>query len=54
MVALKIWGQAWKDKRIRIYCDNQAVVNTLNLGRARDAVLATCAKLFDFRMPCLI
>ena len=48
VVALKVWGQAWEDKRIRIYCDNRAVVDTLNSGRARDAVLATCLGVYGF------
>ena len=44
MVALKLWGQAWANKNIKINCDNQAVVEVLTTGRARDEVLATCAR----------
>ena len=44
VVALKIWGQAWQNKRIRIYCDNHAVVDALNSGRVRDLTLATCVR----------
>ena len=36
VVALKIWGQLWQNKRIRIYCDNHAVVDALNSGKAFD------------------
>ena len=44
VVALKIWGQVWENKRIRIYCDNHAVVDALNSGKARDSTLVTCAR----------
>ena len=44
VVALKIWGQCWANKRIKIYCDNKAVVDILTYGRARDAIMATCAR----------
>ena len=26
MVALRVWGPEWQDKRIRIHCDNVTVV----------------------------
>ena len=44
MVALKIWGVIWQDQVIEIKCDNMAVVEVLRLVRARDPILATCAK----------
>ena len=44
VVALKIWGQCWANKRIKIHCDNKAVVDILTYGRARDALIATCAR----------
>ena len=44
MVALKIWGQCWSNKCIRIFCDNLAVVEVLTFGKAKDAILATCAR----------
>ena len=43
VVALKVWGQNWANKRIQIFCDNRAVVDTLNSGRAKEDTLATCA-----------
>ena len=43
MVALKIWGHCWTNKCIRIFCDNLAVVEVLTFGKAKDAILATCA-----------
>ena len=44
VVALKVWGQNWENKRIQIFCDNRAVVDTLNSGRAKEDTLATCAR----------
>ena len=44
VVALKVWGQCWANKRIKIHCDNKAVVDILSHGRARDALMATCAR----------
>ena len=43
VVALKVLGQFWANKRIKIHCDNKAVVDILSHGRARDALMATCA-----------
>ena len=44
VVALKIWGKYWQDKLIELKCDNLAVVEVLRAGKARDNVLATCAR----------
>ena len=44
VVALKVWGQCRANKHIPIYyCDNKDVVNILTNGRARDAMLVSCA-----------
>ena len=44
MVALKIWGHIWKNKRVQIHCDNLPVVEVLNSGHARDDILAGCPR----------
>ena len=44
VVALKVWGSVWKDHIIEVKCDNMAVVEVLNTGRARDLMLATSAR----------
>ena len=36
VVALKIWASHWANHRIKIYCDNMAVVEVLQAGKARD------------------
>ena len=44
VVALKIWGEIWQDQVIDIKCDIMAVVEVRRSGRARDPILATCAR----------
>ena len=44
MVAVRLWGQHWRGRRIQLFCDNEAVVSVINSGRTRDAVLATCLR----------
>ena len=44
VVALKVWGQCWANRRLQIFCDNKAVVDVLSFGRAKESILATCAR----------
>ena len=44
VVALRIWAKHWQNKRIEIRCDNMAVVEIIRSGRARDPILAKCAR----------
>ena len=44
VVALKLWGSLWKNQAIELKCDNMAVVEVLNTGKARDQMLATSAR----------
>ena len=44
VVALKIWSHAWANKSIQIMWDNITVVEVLTFGRARDPIMATCAR----------
>ena len=44
VVAATIWASHWSNKKIRIFSDNMAVVQVLTTGKARDQVLATCAR----------
>ena len=44
MVSLKIWGTLWSNRKININCDNLPVVDVLKTGRARDDILAACAR----------
>ena len=42
LVALKVWAYQWKDKKIRIKCDNMPVVEVLTSGKTKDGVLGCC------------
>ena len=44
VVALKVWAVHWSNRQIKIHCDNMAVVQVLQKGRARDATLALMAR----------
>ena len=44
VVACKVWANHWSNKRIKIWCDNQAVVEVLTTGRCKDHILAVCAR----------
>ena len=44
LVACKVWATHWANKRIKIWCDNLAVVEVLNSWKSRDETLATCAR----------
>ena len=44
VVAVSIWGARWRGQRLRVYCDNEAVVAVLNTGRTKDKLLAHCLR----------
>ena len=44
VVALKVWAQLWANKKVKICCDNPAVVEVLYTGKTKDLSLATCAR----------
>ena len=44
VVACKVWANYWANKRIQIWCDNQAVVEVLTTGKCKDKTLPVCAK----------
>ena len=43
-LALRIWAPNWAGKRVRLECDNQAVVAVMKAGKTRDPVLAAYAR----------
>ena len=51
LVAIRIFGPSWLQKKVLIKCDNQAVVHVLESGRTRDSFMAAYvwleAALFD-------
>ena len=44
LVALKIFGPFWANKKVLVKCDNQAVVAVLTHSKTKDPFLATCAQ----------
>ena len=44
VVALKVWAHQWANSKVRIKCDNRAVVEVLLSGKTKDVMLATCAR----------
>ena len=44
VVAIKIWGDRWKGKRIQVYCDNMVSVAVINSGATKDAFLQKCLR----------
>ena len=43
-VMLNVWGKYWKNKLVKIWCDNEAVVHILTSGKTRDEALALYAR----------
>ena len=44
LVGARIWGHLFKGQKIRIYCDNMAVVEVINSSKTKDEFLATCLR----------
>ena len=50
LVALRVWNNCWAKSRIRIACDNEAVVRVLGSGRTRDLTLAAIARNIQLQL----
>ena len=48
IVCLKLWGHGFKGKKIQMFCDNQAVCNVVNAGKAKCPVLQDCLREIAF------
>ena len=44
LLALRLFGPRWKDTKILVKCDKNAVVQVLTNGRTLDAFLAACGQ----------
>ena len=40
IIALRVWSKSWNHSRVRIYCDNGAVVHVVRSGKTKDSLLA--------------
>lgn len=48
IISLQVWSDQVKGCRLRVYCDNQAVVSVINTGRAKDAGMQKCLRWFCY------
>ena len=39
LIALRVWGNSWVNKRVTIFCDNHAVVDVIGRNKTRDSEL---------------
>ena len=44
LVGARIWGHKFKGLKIRMYCDNQPVVDVINSSKTKDAFMASCLR----------
>jgi hypothetical protein len=44
VVALRVWAVEFKNKAVRVWCDNTAAVTVLNLGRGCDPIMQSIAR----------
>ena len=44
LIALRLWGQFWKHSIVKIFCDNQAVVQVVTTSKTKDPCLAACIR----------
>ena len=44
LVAVRIFGPSWSNKKVLVRCDNQAVAHVLNNGRTKVAFMAACVQ----------
>ena len=44
LIAMRIFGQCWKNRKVRFHVDNKAVVHALSRGKIRDIYLQTVAR----------
>lgn len=48
IICLRLWGSHFHGKRIKVFCDNSAVVNVINSGRAKCELLQSCLREIAF------
>ena len=44
VIVLHLWVQHWSHSHVRIYCDNEAVVQVVRASKTRDLFLAACVR----------
>ena len=49
-LAVRLWGHMWAGHRVAIYCDNEAVVQTVNHQKPSDPELQNCLREFLYHV----
>ena len=44
IVALRLWGRLWQHSQVKIFCDNEAVVQVVASSRTKDPFLLACIR----------
>ena len=44
IVALRLWGPLWQHSQVKIFCDNEAVVQVVASSRTKDPFLGACIR----------
>jgi hypothetical protein len=44
VVAIKLWGERYKDATLRVFCDNMAAISVLLTGKGVDKMMLSCAR----------
>ena len=50
LVGIRLWGSHCQGQKIRIYCDNQAVVQVINSSKTKDSFMGTCLRELWFEV----
>ena len=50
LVGVRLWGKNCEGQKIRIYCDNDAVVQVINSSKTRDSFMGTCLRELWFEV----
>ena len=53
IISVKIWGHLWSGKRVALYCDNSAVVDTINYQKPKNTQMQQCLREFLFHVTTL-
>ena len=48
IVSAKLWGSSWSGRAITLFCDNDAVVDTINHKKPKDSALLSLLREFLF------
>ena len=46
IISVKVWGPKWEGKRVKIYCDNDAVVDVITYNKPKDVKMQSLLREF--------